>query len=110
MSNKNGLGGCNGCSEVIAMNTIQVAGNSKFVVCKGWAVWKITVLSPTIQTVQIGTTPAGDEVIEGQTLTPNVYYSHTQDVLPLGNSNVPLVLFITGVIAYAKINIYTFKL
>ena len=105
-----GLGKDCNCADVITKNTIQLASNSKFIVCKGWAVWKITVLSPTIQTIQAGITPGGDEVIEGQTLTPNIYYSHTQDVLPQGNSNIPLVLFFTGIIAYMKINIYTYKL
>lgn len=107
MSNK--LGKCD-CCEIVAKNTIQVAGNYRYVVCKGWMVTKIVILSLTTQTIQVGTTPGGDEVIMGDTINPNQYYSHTQDVLPPGNSSAPLVLFFTGFIAYAKINIYTLKL
>lgn len=96
-----------GC-EVLYKRTYKISEDTPLVLPKGQFAWKILVKSPTAQTIEIGTTSGGDEILLSTLLTANVWLSITQDVLPVGSNTV--IIYISGITAYTEVIVYKLKL
>ncbi len=85
--------------------TIYLTGDGTYTLVEGYMFWKISIKPTAADTVRIGTTANGEEVMMDKLMTVNVYGSNgvNADVYADGSSQT---IYFTGFTATAQINIY----
>lgn len=83
--------------------TIILAANGTYTLASGYQIWKITINPSVADTVRIGTTANGEEIMMDKVMTINTYANNgvTADVFG------PATIYFTGFTGAATINIYT---
>lgn len=86
--------------------TIFLDADGTFTLAEGFLIWKISIKPTAPDTVKIGTTVGGDEIMFDKLMTPNVFGNNgvTADVEADGASKT---IYFTGFTSQAQINIYT---
>lgn len=87
-------------------STIILSGNGTFTLPVGFQIWKITINPSAADTVRIGTTVNGEEIMMDKVMTINTYANNgvTADVFAEGGDQL---IYFTGFTGAATINIYT---
>jgi len=87
-----------------APDTIYLDTDGTYVIAAGYAIWKIRIKPTAADTVKIGTTLAGDEIMFDKVMTPNVYGDNgvTYDV----GEGASQTIYFTGFTSQAQIDIY----
>ena len=83
------------------------SGGGNIAIAPGELVDKIIITSATAQTISLGTTNGGTEVIDNEPITANAYLLHTEDFFA---PNTPITLYLTyatGVIVYFRKTVFT---
>lgn len=99
-------GGISTIGSANTPDTIILAVDGTYTLAQGYLIWKISINPTNADTVRIGTTLGGDEIMFDKVLTPNTYINNgvTADVYASGS---PMTIYFTGFTAAATINIYT---
>jgi hypothetical protein len=75
---------------------------------KNYSIDKIAIRANTAQTLTIGTTIGGDEVMLEDTLIPNKWMVLDTEVIPIPNEKI--ILYFTGITNRTHITVYYSKL
>lgn len=100
--------GCDDKCTIVLKKCYKVVDNTPIVIPKGQMIWKIVIRSLIAETITIGTTVGGDEIMMSTQLTPGIWLSVTMDIMPVGDGSV--IIYFTGITAYTEITIYKLKL
>lgn len=86
-------------------DTIILAADGTYTLAAGYQIWKITINPSAADTVRIGTTANGEEVMMDKLMTVDTYANNgvTADVFAEGGAQT---IYFTGFTAAATINIY----
>lgn len=87
-------------------DTIILAADGTYTLASGYQIWKITINPSVADTVRIGTTANGEEIMMDKVMTINTYANNgvTADVFAEGGDQT---IYFTGFTGAATINIYT---
>lgn len=87
-------------------DTIILAADGTYTLASGFQIWKITINPSVADTVRIGTTANGEEIMMDKVMTINTYANNgvTADVFAEGGDQT---IYFTGFTGAATINIYT---
>lgn len=87
-------------------DTIILATDGTYTLAEGYQIWKITINPSVADTVRIGTTLGGDEIMMDKVMVINTYAGNgaTADVFAEGGDQI---IYFTGFTGAATINIYT---
>ncbi len=96
-------------SSTTSMQTIFLDADGTYTLANGLSIWKIKIKPTAADTVRIGTTLNGEEVMMDKVMLPNVYGLNgvTADIDTEGSSQV---VYFTGFTAQAQIDIYFLSL
>jgi hypothetical protein len=89
--------------------TISLSGNGTFTLPAGFLITRISIKPTAADTVRIGTTLGGDEIMFDKVMVPNVFTGNGISIVD-GSAmadGVPITIYFTGFTAQAQINIYT---
>jgi len=97
--------GGTGSSSAYSPTTISLSADGTYTLPEGYLIWKISILPTAADTVRIGTTLNGEEVMMDKVMTPNEYGTNgaTTDVYA---ESADKTIYFTGFTAQATINIY----
>ena len=87
-------------------DTIILATDGTYTLAAGYQIWKITINPSVADTVRIGTTANGEEIMMDKVMSINTYVNNgvTADVFAEGGD---ATIYFTGFTGAATINIYT---
>jgi len=88
-----------------APTTISLSADGTYTLPEGYLIWKISILPTAADTVKIGTTLAGDDIMFDKVMIPNEYSTNGTTVDVYAQSADKTIYF-TGFTAQATINIY----
>lgn len=97
--------GGSGTSSAYAPTTISLSADGTYTLPEGYLIWKISINPTVADTVRIGTTLGGDEVMLDKVMIPNEYSTNGATVDVYAESADKTIYF-TGFTAAATINIY----
>lgn len=98
-------GGSSGSSTGFEPTTILLSADGTYTLPEGYLIWKISILPTAADTVKIGTTVGGDDIMFDKLMTTGVYGTNgvTTDVYA---ESADKIIYFTGFTAQATINIY----
>lgn len=99
-------GGTSSGTSANTPDTIILATDGTYTLASGYQIWKITINPSVADTVRIGTTLNGEEIMMDKVMTINTYANNgvTADVFAEGGDQT---IYFTGFTGAATINIYT---
>jgi hypothetical protein len=99
-------GGTSSGTSANTPDTIILSANGTYTLASGYQIWKITINPSVADTVRIGTTANGEEIMMDKVMTINTYANNgvTADVFAEGGDET---IYFTGFTGAATINIYT---
>lgn len=97
--------GGSGSSSAYSPTTISLSADGTYTLPEGYLIWKISILPTVADTVKIGTTLAGDDIMFDKLMTINVYGTNGATVDVYAESADKIIYF-TGFTGQATINIY----
>lgn len=100
------VGGTASSSSVNTPDTIILSSDGTYTLDSGYQIWKITINPSAADTIRIGTTANGEEIMMDKLVTINTYAGNgvTADVFAESGD---VTIYFTGFSAAATINIYT---
>lgn len=97
--------GGTGSSSAYSPTTISLSADGTYTLPEGYLLWKISILPTAADTVKIGTTLGGDDIMFDKVMIPNEYSTNGTTVDVYAESSDKTIYF-TGFTAQATINIY----
>lgn len=86
-------------------DTITLSADGTYTLAAGYMIWKIRIKPTVADTVKIGTTLAGDDIMFDKLLTANAY-GNNGVTIDVGESGAAQTIYFTGFTASAQIDIY----
>jgi hypothetical protein len=86
--------------------TIFMSADGTYILPDGYLIDKIYIKPTAADTVRIGTTVGGDEIMFDKVMVPNVYSTNGINNVDVYADGAPVTIYFTGFTASAQIKIY----
>lgn len=86
--------------------TVFMSGDGTFILPDGYLIDKILIKPTNADTVKIGTTLGGDEIMFDKVMVPGVYSTNGVNGVDVYADGAPVTIYFTGFTALAQIKVY----